>query len=305
MSQEPRSDSPAGAAGGVVLGSLADTVEIAPGVHMPRLGLGTYKADEGPDVEGEIRYGLSIGYRLIDTAALYANEHSVGKSMRESGVPRDEVFVTTKLWNSDQGYKKTHRAFDDSLSKLEMDYVDLYLIHWPIPQLLAETWRAMEEILASGRTRAIGVCNFLEHHIRDLLALAETPPALNQFEHHPRLQQRPLVDYCQASGVTVQAWAPVMRGRVCDIPELVAIAARHTKTPAQVSIRWILQEGVVTIPKSIHEPRIAENCDVYDFELTAEEMALIRGLDTGARIGPDPDSFGMLGGIGRFIPKMG
>jgi len=274
------------------LTSLADKVEIAPDVAINRLGLGTYRADEGPDVEAEIRYGLSIGYRTIDTAALYGNEISVGRMIRESGLARDEVFVTTKLWNTDQGYDTALHAFEGSLERLGFDYVDLYLVHWPLPDKMADTWRAMEEIRESGRTRAIGVCNFLAHHLEALAESARVTPALNQVEHHPRLQQPELVEYCRAHGIIVQAWAPVMRGRVLLIPELVQIAQAHNKTPAQVSIRWILQRGVTTIPKSIHEHRIAENADVYDFELTAAEMAIIESLDRGERIGPDPDRFG-------------
>jgi diketogulonate reductase-like aldo/keto reductase len=277
---------------GPELNSLADRVEIAPGVAINRLGLGTYRADEGPDVEGEVRYGLSIGYRTIDTAALYGNEDSVGRMVRESGIPREDVFVTSKVWNTDQGYESTLEAFERSLSALDLGYVDLYLVHWPIRDKMRDTWRAMEEILASGRTRAIGVCNHLRHHLEALEGFAHTMPALNQFEHHPRLQQRDLVEYCWDRGITVQAWAPIMRGRVSLIPELVQIAQEHGKTAAQVSIRWILQSGVITIPKSIHEHRLAENCEVYDFELSDSEMAMIDSLDRGERIGPDPDRYG-------------
>ena len=273
------------------LGSLADTVEIAPGVHMPRLGLGTYKSAEGPDVEGEVTYGLSIGYRLIDTAALYGNERGVGKAVRASGIAREDVFITTKLWNADQGYESTLSAFERSLVTLGTGYVDLYLVHWPWPARMRDTWRAMEEILSSGRTRAIGVCNHLPHHLEMLAGFAETVPAVNQCEFHPRLQQPDLQAACTARGITLQAWAPIMRGRVNLIPELVAIASRHEKTPAQVSIRWILQKGVVTIPKSTHPTRIAENCAVYDFELASEEMAVIDALDAGQRIGPDPEGY--------------
>jgi diketogulonate reductase-like aldo/keto reductase len=275
-----------------LLSSLADTVEIAPGVAINRLGIGTYRADEGPDVEGEVRYGVSLGYRTIDTAALYGNEHSVGRALRHSGIAREDVFVTTKLWNSDQGYDSALRAFDLSLDRLGFDYVDLYLVHWPNDAKMRDTWRAMEEILASGRTRSIGVCNFLVHHLETLSGFADVPPALNQFEHHPRLQQPGLVEYCRTHGIAAQAWAPIMRGRVLLIPEIVQIAQAHGKTPAQVSIRWILQRGVITIPKSIHERRIAENCDIYDFELSDAEMAMIDSLDRGERIGPDPDNFG-------------
>lgn len=276
----------------ITLTSLADKLEIAPGVEINRLGLGTYRADEGPDVENEIRWGLADGYRTIDTAALYANEDSVGRMVRESGIAREDVFVTTKVWNTDQGYDTTLRAFDASLERLGFDYADLYLVHWPIGGQMRDTWKAMEEILASGRTRAIGVCNHLVHHLEELATFADTMPALNQFEHHPRLQQPELVAYCREHGIAVQAWAPIMRGRVLLIPELVAIAQTHGKTPAQVTLRWILQTGALTIPKSIHENRIRENADLYDFELTDAEMAIIESLDRGERIGPDPDRYG-------------
>ncbi|NTU71481.1 MAG: aldo/keto reductase [Coriobacteriia bacterium] len=271
--------------------SLADTVEIAPGVLMPRLGLGTYKSDEGPDVEGEVTAGFELGYRLIDTAALYGNEPSIGHALRASGIPRDEVFLTTKLWNDDQGYESTLSACESSLERLGVDHVDLYLIHWPWVERMRDTWRAMEQLLASGHTRAIGVCNFLPHHLDTLAEFASVMPAVNQFEFHPRLQQPELQAACERYGITLQAWAPIMRGRVNLIPELVGIAGAHRKTPAQVSIRWILQKGFVTIPKSIHPARIAENCDVYDFELTAEEMATIDALDACERIGPNPETY--------------
>ena len=276
----------------VTLESLADTVRIAPGVTMNRLGLGTYRAEEGPDVEREIVTGLSVGYRLIDTAAVYHNEAGIARALLSTEVPREDVFVTTKLWNTDQGYDSALRAFDESLERLGFDRVDLYLVHWPITGKMRDTWRAMEEILASGKTRAIGVCNFLPHHLARLLEFAETPPAVDQFEHHPHLQQPELVAYCEQHGITAQAWAPVMRGRVLLVPELVQIAQVHGKTPAQVSIRWILQRGITTIPKSIHDNRIRENADVYDFELSPEEMAIIESLDRGERLGPDPDNYG-------------
>ena len=287
-----------------MLQSLADTIEIAPGVAMPRLGLGTYKADAGADVEREVAYGLSLGYRLIDTAALYNNEVSVGRKLRESGVPREDVFITTKLWNSDQGFEPALAAFDRSVAKLGLDYLDLYLVHWPYPKYMSETWRAMEQLLASGRTRAIGVCNFLPHHLDDLAQTATVMPAVDQFEFHPRLQQPELQAACRQRGITVQAWAPLMRGKVNDIPLLVAIADEHGKTPAQVSLRWILQLGHTTIPKSVHEERIAQNADIYDFELSADEMAAIDALDSGHRMGPSPDTFAAFGAIpGMIRPK--
>ena len=279
------------------LKSLADTVEIAPGIQMPRLGLGTYKAAEGPDVAREVSCGLSLGYRLIDTAAIYGNEISIGKVLQESEVAREDLFLTTKLWNSDQGFEPALAAFERSLSRLDVDYVDLYLVHWPWPQHMRETWRAMEQILDSGRARAIGVCNHLPHHLAELVGSATVMPAVNQFEFHPRLQQLELAEACRQFGVTIQSWAPLMRGHVNDIPLLIAIAEGHNKTPAQVSIRWVLQKGITTIPKSVQEPRIAENCAVYDFELSEDEMMAIDALDTGHRLGPDPDVFAPMGGV--------
>lgn len=275
------------------LHTLNDKVTIAPGVAMPRLGVGTYKAVVGGEVENEVAEALSIGYRGIDTAALYRNEDGVGRMVRASGIPRDELFIATKVWNSEQGYDLTLEAFDDSLGQLGMDHVELYLMHWPIPSKMRDAWRAMEAIQKSGRARAIGVCNFLPHHLEELLSLAEIPPAVDQVEFHPRLQQPELQAFCREHGIVQQAWAPVMRGGVFRIPELVEIAERHGKTAAQVSIRWILQLGVTAIPKSVHAERLRENADVYDFELTAEEMATIASLDTGERIGPHPDRHGM------------
>jgi len=277
----------------VELHSLTDTVDIAPGVAMPRLGVGTYKAVVGGDVESEVAEALRIGYRGIDTAALYRNEDGVGRTVRASGIPREDLFIATKVWNSEQGYDLTLAAFRDSMVQLGMDYVDLYLMHWPLEGKMRDTWRAMEEILASGRARAIGVCNFLPHHLEELLSFASVPPTIDQVEFHPRLQQPELQAFCREHGIVQQAWAPLMRGGVFRIPELVAIAEEHGKTAAQVSIRWILQLGVTTIPKSIHAERLQENADIYDFELTDEEMAVIGSLDRNERIGPHPDHHGM------------
>jgi len=225
---------------------------------------------------------------------MYGNEEGVGRAIARSGVPRDELFVATKMWNDEQGYTRTLAACENSLRRLGLDHVDLYLVHWPVPGLLADTWRAMEELLAAGRVRAIGVCNFLEPHLEELRSVANTQPAVDQVEHHPRLQQAGLRDYLQVRGITMQAWAPIMRGGVARVPEIVEIAAAHGKTPAQVAIRWILQHGVTTIPKSVHEARIAENADVYDFELSADEMAAIDGADRGERLGRHPNSFGWI-----------
>lgn len=285
---------PVPSAAGVELSSLGDRVEIAPGVFMPRLGLGTFRSSDGPEAEHEVAYGLRIGYRGIDTAAVYGNEESVGRAIAESGLPREQIFVATKVWNTDQGHDSTLAACERSLSRLGLDHVDLYLIHWPMADLTRDTWRAMQELQSRGMTRAIGVCNFLVEHLTDLLSFADVPPAVDQVEHHPRLQQPDLRAFCRESDITLQAWAPIMRGRVAEIPEMVAIAQRHGKTPAQVSIRWILQHGVTTIPKSVHDERIAENADVYDVELSVDEMAAIDVLDRGERIGRHPSVGGLM-----------
>jgi diketogulonate reductase-like aldo/keto reductase len=278
--------------GKIALHSLEDRVEIAPGVEMTRLGIGTFRSAGGYEVEHEVAYALRVGYRGVDTASMYGNEEGVGRAIARSGLPRDSVFLATKVWNDEQGYDRTLAACERSLRRLGVDHVDLYLIHWPVPGLLRDTWRAMERLREDGQVRAIGVCNFLVPHIQELLSFANVPPAVDQVEHHPRLQQPDLRTFLGASGITMQAWAPIMRGGVAQIPEIVQIAAEHRKTPAQVTVRWILQHGVTTIPKSVHEARIDENADVFAFELTDREMAIIDGLDRAERLGRHPDSFG-------------
>lgn len=273
----------------IELSSLADRVQIAPGVAMPRLGLGTYKSAAGAEVEAAVTAALRLGYRGIDTASLYGNEEGVGRALAASGIARDEVFIATKVWNTEQGYDTTLAACERSLTRLGLDHVDLYLVHWPRPELIRDTWRAMERLLAEGRTRAIGVCNFLVPHLEDLLAFADVSPAVDQVEHHPRLQQPELREFCHANGITLQAWAPLMRGGIMRIPELAAIAEAHGKSPAQVTLRWMLQHGVTAVPKSVHAARIAENADLYGFELSAEEMAAIDALDRAERVGRHPD----------------
>lgn len=275
----------------IVLTSLTDTVEVAPGVLMPRLGLGTFRSGPGTEVEQEVAWALELGYRGVDTASMYGNEEGVGRALARSGLAREEYFVATKLWNDEQGFDRALAACEASLERLGLDHVDLYLIHWPLPETTHDTWRALERLRAEGLTRAIGVCNFLVPHLEGLLTFADVPPAVDQVEHHPRLQQAELRGYCAAHGITMQAWAPIMRGAVAQIPEIETIARAHEKTPAQVTLRWILQRGVTTIPKSVHRDRIAENADLYDFELTAAELATIDALDRGQRLGRDPDSF--------------
>lgn len=269
--------------------SLDATIELADGSRMPRLGLGTYKSAAGTEVQESVEAALRHGYRSIDTASLYGNEEGVGAGIRASGVPRDDIFLTTKVWNDEQGHDSTLRACEASLSRLGTDYVDLYLVHWPIRRALADTWRAMEQLVSDGKTRSIGVCNFLPHHLDELKQIAEISPVVDQVEFHPRLQQPSLQMYLAEHDIALEAWAPIMRGKVNDVPEIVDIARAHGKTPVQVSIRWILQLGYVVIPKSVHEDRIAENADVFDFELTDEQMERMDRLDRGARIGTNPD----------------
>ena len=274
-------------------GSIGDTVTLANGVKMPRLGLGTWKSAEGAEVEQSVRWALDIGYRHVDTAAIYGNERGVGSAVRDSGVPREQVFVTTKVWNDDQraGRDAVLRAFDESLRRLGMDYVDLYLVHWPVKGMYKEAWRALETVYEGGRAKAIGVSNFLVHHLTDVLADARVKPMVNQVEFHPRLLQRDLMEFCRREAVVQEAWSPLMKGKVAEIPAIREIAAEHGKTPAQVVLRWNLQHGVVTIPKSVRRERLEENAALFDFQLAADEMAKIDALDRGKRVGADPDHF--------------
>ncbi|MDQ4138851.1 MAG: aldo/keto reductase, partial [Actinomycetota bacterium] len=251
------------------------------------MGLGVYKVAESA-TEALVAGAIEAGYRHIDTATLYGNERGVGAGVRVSGVPREDVFVTTKVWNNEQGRDKTLRAFDTSLGKLGFDYVDLYLIHWPMPSqgLFLETWRTLEELKADGRARSIGVSNFEPHHLEVLLRETDTVPAANQVELHPWLPQRAVREYDEAHGIVTESWSPLARGRVADEPVLERIAAKHGKTAAQVTIRWHLQLGAVVIPKSSSLERVRGNFDVFDFELDADDLAAIDALDDGYRTGP-------------------
>jgi methylglyoxal/glyoxal reductase len=271
---------------------LADCTVLHNGVNMPWFGLGVYKAEEGEEVKEAVKTALKLGYRSIDTAALYGNEVGVGEAIRESGVPREEIFVTTKVWNTDQGYESTLNAFEASRQKLGLDVIDLYLIHWPgqDKSRVKETWRALEQLYKDGRVRAIGVSNFHVHHLQDLIADCEIKPMVNQVEYHPRLTQKELLAYCIEQHIQLEAWSPLMRGQLMDESTITELATKHGKTPAQIILRWDLQHGVVTIPKSVHEARIAENADIFDFELTGEDMERIDALNQTLRVGPDPDT---------------
>ncbi len=266
------------------------SVALNSGTQMPQLGFGVWRIPEGEQTVASVGVALAAGYRSIDTAALYRNEEGVGRTIRESGIERGDLFVTTKVWNSDQGYDQALRAFEASLRRLGMEYVDLYLVHWPVPGRYKETWRALEHLYEQGLARAIGVSNFQPRHLEDLLADARVVPAVNQVELHPLLAQREVRVFCAGHGIAVEAWSPLMQGHL-DIPVLARIAERHGKTPAQVVLRWDIQSGIITIPKSGHADRIRENADIFDFALTAEDMRAIDGLDAGRRYGADPDNF--------------
>lgn len=269
-----------------------NTTTLNSGVEMPMHGLGVYLTREGDEVRNAVEWALDAGYRLIDTAAIYRNEAGVGEAIGGSGVDRNDVFVTTKVWNSSQGYDRTLAAFDDSLDRLALDRVDLYLVHWPNPELMADTWRAMETLLEAGRTRAIGVSNFEPHHLDQLMTTANTPPSVNQVELHPHLAQTEIRDACAALDTLVQAWSPLKQGAIVTDETIVRISTSHGVTAAQVVLRWQIQSGIATIPKSVRQTRIVENRDVFAFELTDDEMRQIDGLDRGERIGPHPDAFG-------------
>ncbi|CUA80671.1 aldo/keto reductase [Anoxybacillus suryakundensis] len=272
--------------------SLQDGATLHNGVRMPWLGLGVYKVQAGDEVNRAVRTALEVGYRHIDTAAFYQNEEGVGQAIRESGIPRDQIFVTTKVWNSDQGYEATLKAFDTSLKKLGFDYIDLYLVHWPVKEKYKETYKALEKLYKDGFVRAIGVSNFQIHHLEDILADCEIKPMVNQVEFHPRFTQKPLLAFCKQHDIQFEAWSPLMRGgELLNEPTLVNIAQKYNKTPAQVILRWDLQHEIVTIPKSVTPQRIAQNANIFDFALTKEEMDAIDALNENHRIGPDPDHF--------------
>lgn len=271
--------------------TLNSTLTLNNGVEMPRFGLGVWRTAAGEETENAVRWALEADYPAVDTAALYGNEEQVGKLVRAGIVPREDVFVTSKVWTDNLSYDGTKAAFDESMEKLGLDYVDLYLIHWPVNDWQG-AWRALEEIYKTERVRAIGVSNFLTEHLDELLSFAEVPPAVNQFEYHPYLQQPDLVAHCKDKNIAITAWAPIMKGRVLDVPELGEIGEQYGKSAVQVTLRWMLQTDIVTIPKSAKKERIESNADIFDFELTDEDIATINTLDKHERTGPDPATFG-------------
>lgn len=271
---------------------LAEGTTLSNGVKMPRVGLGVWKSKEGSEVENAVKAAIKAGYRSIDTAAVYGNETGVGQALQECGVPREELFITTKVWNADQGYDSTLQAFETSLNKLGLEYIDLYLIHWPVKGKYKDTWRALEKLYKEERVRAIGVSNFQPHHLDDLMADSEIKPMVNQVEFHPLLNQKELRAFCQKHGIQMEAWSPLGQGgELLKHPVLTEIGDKYGKTAAQVILRWDLQHEIVTIPKSVHEERIIQNADIFDFTLSAEDMERIDALNEDKRIGPDPDNF--------------
>jgi diketogulonate reductase-like aldo/keto reductase len=274
---------------------LQSTKTLNNGVLMPGFGLGVFKVEDGAELVDAVKTAIQLGYRSIDTAAIYGNEVGVGQGiregMKETGISREELFVTSKVWNTDLGYESTIAAYETSLTKLGLEYLDLYLIHWPVEGKYKDAWRALETLYKEGRVKAIGVSNFQIHHLEDLMKDAEIKPMVNQVEYHPRLTQKELQLFCQEHGIQLEAWSPLMQGQLLNNEVLQEIANKYNKSVAQVILRWDLQNGVVTIPKTTKEHRIVENASVFDFELTEEDMKKIDGLNQNHRVGPDPDNF--------------
>jgi diketogulonate reductase-like aldo/keto reductase len=261
------------------------------GVKIPVLGLGVFKAEDGAEAYNAVKWALETGYRHIDTASAYGNEESVGRAIKDSRVLREELFVTTKLGNGDQRAGSQYKAFKESLKRLDMDYVDLYLIHWPVKDKYIDSWKILEQIYRESSAKAIGVSNFNIHHLEDIFRICETAPAVNQSECHPYLTQDSLAGYCAEKGIAFEPWSPLGRGIVLDDPVLIEIAEKYGKDTAQVVIRWGLQKGFINIPKSTHKERIVSNSRVFDFSLTDDEEKSISALNKNRRTGSDPDNF--------------
>ncbi|MCG9970322.1 aldo/keto reductase [Christiangramia crocea] len=273
------------------IGDLNGTMKLKNGIEMPYLGLGVYKAKDGAEVIRSVKHALNTGYRLIDTASFYENEEGVGEAIKNSGISREEIFVTTKIWIDDQGANSTRRAFETSLRKLDFDYIDMYLIHWPVPDKFLDSWKVLQELYEEGKVKAIGVSNCLVHHLESIKETGGAQPMVLQNEFHPRLVQQVLLDYCMENDIRYQAWSPLMRGKILSNEILEDLAVKYSKTPAQIVLRWDLQKGVATIPKSVHKERIIENSMVFDFELAPDEVDLIDSLENDTRTGAHPDHF--------------
>ena len=268
--------------------TLQSRAKLNNGVEMPYLGLGTWESPQGKPTRDALKYAIDLGYRLFDTAKIYGNEKEVGEGVKASNVPRDQIFVTTKLWNSDHGYDSAIRACDGSLKRLGLNYVDLYLIHWPVSGKREETWKAMAHLAKEGKCRAVGVSNYTTRHLSELVESSNLVPAVNQVEFSPFLYQQDLLKFCESSKIQLEAYSPLTRGRRLDHPHVKAIASKHQKSPAQVVLRWAIQHAVVAIPESIRKERILENSQLYDFSLSTEEMKVLDSLNDGFRTCWDP-----------------
>lgn len=264
------------------------------GIEMPWLGLGVLRLNEGGEVENAVRIAIEKGYRLFDNAAIYHNEKGVAKGIKASGIPREELFLSSKIANDQQGYQNTFKAFQRSLDWLQTDYLDLYMIHWPQGELSVETWKAMEELYKKGKIRAIGVSNFWIHHLEYFLPKINVIPAVNQIEFHPRMTQPLLLQYCREKNIQVEAWSPIMQGQALKIPEIKEIAKKYGKSPAQIILRWDLQKGVITIPRSAKKNEIIENAEIFDFELSKEDLARIDRLNKNKSLFPYYDKIPFL-----------
>ncbi|MCL1794610.1 MAG: aldo/keto reductase [Oscillospiraceae bacterium] len=271
--------------------NLSSTLKLNNGVEIPVLGLGTYQIGDESATYEAVRYALDAGYRHIDTAAAYYNETGIGKAIKDSKINREDIFITTKLWNEDQRQGNQYKAFEQSLERLGVDYIDLYLIHWPVKEKIAESWKILEKIYKENRARAVGVCNFLIHHLEEIFAASDLIPAVNQVECHPWLTQVELADYCQKKGMIFEPWSPFGVGALLGDETLISIAKKYNKSAAQLILKWGLQRGFINIPKSANKDRIQQNTEIFDFAITGEDMSEIFKLNIGKRVGAHPDTF--------------
>lgn len=271
--------------------NLKSTITMNNGIKIPRLGFGVYRAAQGDETKNAVLNALEVGYRHIDTASAYGNEESVGEAIKESGLKREEIFLTTKLFNSDMRAHRQMDAFKESLDRLKVDYVDLYLIHWPVPGVYLESWKVLEEIYNKGLAKAIGVSNFLQHHLDDVIAHGSIVPAANQVEFSPLWQDNLLIQYCREKNIAFEAWGPLAAGELIGDRTTGDIGAKYGKTGSQVILRWMLQKNIIVFPKTVHKSRMIENADIFDFELSDEDMAIIDNINRHRRTGPDPDNF--------------
>ena len=279
---------------------MVPTFKLNNGVEIPAQGLGCFLTNNEREATRSVVDAVAVGYRKIDTAMIYMNEEGIGRGVRECGLPRDQIFLSTKLWNTDHGYDNTLRAFDASLKRLGLDYVDQYLMHWPgfEEESYLPTWKAFETLYKEGRVRSIGVCNFQKYVLKNLLDHAEIKPTVNQLEVHPMFQPTDLIAFCQANDIQVEAWRPIVWGKLNDKPAIVDAAAKYGKSPVQIVLRWHYQRGICPLPKTVHKERMVENLNVFDFALTDEEMAAINALQTYVRTGESPDEYFGLDGWG-------